>query len=607
MSTDAYFVADDQSTWKKGAGDSPDTMLSNFSAEIVEEIRYVDGRKTETELVIDGRQVNLNTDGEETEVDLPRVTIPAEKFAGLGWITPHWGVGAVVNPGQGIKDDLRTAIQLRSKSVRKTTIYTHTGWMKIKDKWTYLHNGGGLTEAGNNPNIKVELPPELQRYTLNNGDHSPDAIRASLALLKLGPPEVMWPLLAATFRSPIHSSDFAVHVAGRTGTFKSEVTSLFQAHYGPEMDARHLPCSWSSTANANEALCYRVKDATVTIDDFIPTGTSWQQKTYQKAADQLIRGQGNQSGRARLTDASRLQETMYPRGLIVSSGEDVPQGHSVRSRMLIVEIEPNTIDLPALTLAQRDRPLLSQSMSQFIRWLAKQLTNVRGILKDQAEKLRDDLLEIGHPRTPPMLGNLAAAARIFLSFAAESGAITEDAFKQLRAEASAAIIEVGRRQIQHLEDSDPTDVFFETLRNLVAAQKAHFRTREGGIPRDNPTRFGWIRITNPGSLDTFKAGGQLLGWLDPEKDELLLDAGVVYQSINRAAQGGQSLTKNTLFKRLKEAGHLVRVDDQRERNTVRVMCDGISRQCFCLSIVHTFQIVEEEETYGKDSIEETEF
>ena len=44
---------------------------------------------------------------------------------------------------------------------------------------------------------------------------------------------------------------------------------------------------------------------------------------------------GNQAGRARLTDTSNLQQTFYPRGVIFSTGEDTPEGHSVRARMMI--------------------------------------------------------------------------------------------------------------------------------------------------------------------------------------------------------------------------------------------------------------------------------
>ena len=283
--------------------------LANFVAKITREIRYNDGRESRTVLTIEGE----NPDG-----PLPTLETTAEQFATLSWVLPAWGVQAVILPGQGTKDDLRTAIQLNSKPT-KEVVYRHTGWATIEGKPAYLHSGGAITADGNNPNIRVELPDELSRYTLPSPNGPPTAaIRSSIALARITPLDVGWTLLAATLAPLYGPVDFAIHLAGRTGTYKSELIALYQAHYGAGMDARHLPGSWSSTANALEAQAYYAKNAAFAVDDFVPMGTSWQQKTYQTTADKIVRSQGNQSGRARLTDTSALQTAMYPRGIILS-------------------------------------------------------------------------------------------------------------------------------------------------------------------------------------------------------------------------------------------------------------------------------------------------
>ena len=45
--------------------------------------------------------------------------------------------------------------------------------------------------------------------------------------------------------------------------------------------------------------------------------------------------------------------TYYPRGLIVSTGEDVPSGQSLRARMIVLELAPGDIDTAVLSRIQR--------------------------------------------------------------------------------------------------------------------------------------------------------------------------------------------------------------------------------------------------------------
>ena len=63
---------------------------------------------------------------------------------------------------------------------------------------------------------------------------------------------------------------------GATGVFKTELSALAVQHYGAGLDARHLPGSWRSTANATEALAFAAKDALLVVDDFAPAGDSYQ-------------------------------------------------------------------------------------------------------------------------------------------------------------------------------------------------------------------------------------------------------------------------------------------------------------------------------------------
>lgn len=553
-------------------------LLANFTARIIRETRYVDGKNTETILTISGETPNRDPD--KDPVLLPAIDVQAAQFAGLQWIMTNWGVRTVVQPGGSTRDDLRTAIQLQSDPL-VTTIYRHTGWTMIRNKRTFLHANGGITANGNDPKVQVQLPPELAHYAIDCEDDVDikEAVTATLELVTLAPADVSWPLLAGIIAPALGPVDFAIHVTGRTGTFKSELISLFQSHYGSGMDARHLPGSWSSTANALEAQAFVTKNAPFVIDDFVPSGTSWQVRTYQTTADKIIRSQGNQSGRARLTDTSSLQTAMYPRGIILSTGEDTPEGHSVRARMMILELSPGDIDPVRLTAAQKNRCLYPATMLAFLTFLAASEPDISG----HAEQIRNDNLEIGHTRTPSMLGRLVASLEVFLDWAEEVEAITDNDCSRYKNLAHAAMLKAADNQTAYLESADPCDVFCATVRSMMGANVAHFRTLNGGIPA-SPTLLGWTEERSQGDLPSWKSHGPCIGWVDWNEDEMYLDITAGYNAIKKAAGAEIPLTKQTLMKRLKDASLLTRTDEARQRNTIRITAEKHPRQVLSLPI-----------------------
>src|ERR1019366_10511636 len=81
---------------------------------------------------------------------------------------------------------------------------------------------------------------------------------------------------------------------------------------------------------------------------------------------------GNRSGRGRLDSSARLREPKPPRGLILSTGEEIPRGHSIRARLMLLELSKGAISSSKLQECQRDAEsgLYAVAMSAFIRWIA---------------------------------------------------------------------------------------------------------------------------------------------------------------------------------------------------------------------------------------------
>lgn len=572
-----YEVIDNWTIRNKDGDREP---LANFFAEIIEEIHVTDGRTEDTILVLTGKQTR-KVEGEQSEKAeflLPAVRIETQELGQFNWVLRSWGTQAVIFPGTNVKEDLRTAIQMMSRP-RVRNVYRHIGWAELGGKKAYLHAGGAITASGNDSDVEVSLPQELSKYSLTSKSEEVEAIKATLDLVKIAPPEISWVLLAATFAPLFGPVDFAVHLTGRTGTYKSELISLWQSHYGSGMDARNLPGSWSSTPNAIEAQAFLAKNAAFTLDDFVPSGSSWQLRAYQTTADKIIRAQGNQAGRARLTDVSQLQQTYYPRGIILSTGEDTPEGHSVRARMMIMEISPGDIKPTELTKAQKKREAYPKTTETIIRGLIKKPININPFV----EEWRDKNLDLGHTRTPSMFARLIVVGEYVINKAVALKAISQATANKMEEEMVSAITLAAEQQASFLESADPCDAFCCTIRHCFAAGLGHVRTLNGGIPKD-PTRLGWTTDDNLGDMPTFRSHGPQIGWVDWNSKELLLDAVSGLNTVKKVAGNDITLTKQTLIKRLKDASLLTRTDDQRQRNTVRITAENHPRTVLALSL-----------------------
>lgn len=585
-----YKITDSKCTVKQESKTKDEyTLLSNFYAEIKKEITIRDGITEKCQMVIVG--------GNETR-SFKEITIPSEQFASLSWVMKHWGANAVISPEAGTPADLRTAIQLMSTDIEQVDVYQHTGWTVIDDKNVFLHCKGGISAKGFDASIVVDMPKDMSKYSLPDiTSRTIDERKAdwtnSLSLIHMCDTAKSTPLLAATYRAAIGSSDFAVHCTGKSGSFKSEVASLMQCHFGIQMDARNLPGSWNGTANSLEAKAFRAKDCLFVVDDFIPVGSQWQVQQYQKSADQLIRGQGNQQGRSRLTDVSSLQETMYPRGLVLSTGEDTPEGQSLRGRMLIIELSKGDVKPDKLTEAQKRRESYPRAMAGFIQWLADMKDEKTEYFRSRRIEIRDANLGVGHTRTPAMIGDLVAAAEMFLTYGESIDAIDSEDMKPLLAIFNDSIVSTAADQTRFIEESDPAESFISVMRNVLMARTCHLKNINGGQPR-KPELVGW-KEDRSGSVYQYSACGSQIGWVDEEKDIILLDADVGYETLRSKSGGRISITATTLWKRLKESDLLAQTDHTRKRNTVRVVCEGQTRKCVILPLSKIIETDEDDD------------
>ena len=554
---------------RDGAVEMP---LCNFDARIVSQTTRDDGAEQVRCFTVEGCH--------QSGQSLPPVDVPAEQFTTMNWVTARWGNRPVVYAGQGTKDHVRTAIQVLSGDVPERTVYGHTGWRDVGGKWVYLHAAGAIGADGSAEGVEVDLAGPLVNFTLPvwpAPDAMVPAVRASLGLIlnrdRLAPDAVVVPLVAAVYRAALGEVDFALHLFGRTGVFKSELAALAQQHFGPALDARHLPANWMSTANANEGLLFAAKDAVVVVDDFNPTGAVDPQKLHA-AADRLFRGLGNNAGRNRMSADLSLRTPRPPRGLVLSTGEDVPRGHSVRARVPVIEVCPGDVDLVRLTECQHDAAngQYATAMSGYLRWLAPRYAELRAGLPEERAAARSGFaVAAPHARTPGAVADLFIGLRTLVQFAQEVGAITPTEARAVMDRGRAALVALAAAQADHLLAADPVEQFLRLVPAVLASGEAHVATTDGSAPIPEAL-LGWRRE----GLD-WRAGGERVGWADRDFVYLLPDA--VFGAVQKLAAAGRdpiTMSSRTLWSRLHERGLLAGLDTRgdRTRFTVRLTVAG---------------------------------
>lgn len=554
-------------------------VLSNFAARIIEEVIQDDGVERSIKLVLEGSLA----DGRP----LSRVEVSADEFQRMEWVTSKWGAEAVVNAGMGTRDHVRCALQWLSVGVERRTVYGHTGWREIDGDWYYLHAGGAIGPKGPADSLATSLPDPLSRYGLPEppaGAALASAIRASLDLIDgLAPDTVSFALLAAPYRAALGDVDFSVHLAGPTGTFKTEVAALSQQHFGSGLDARHLPGSWSSTGNSLEGLAFCCKDAVFVVDDFAPTGSSYDVERYHREADRLLRAQGNHSGRLRMRADATLRLAKPPRGLILSTGEDTPRGQSLRARMIVIEVSPGDVDAARLTVCQRDATegKYALAMAGYVRWLAGQFETIRNRLRQELVKLREQARADGqHARTPGIVADLAIGLHYLLEFAESAGAITPEEKKTLWERGWAAFTQAAESQAAQIATGEPTGLFLRLLIAALASGSAHVAGTNGEVPEE-PTLWGWRPMGSGAgrtATEDWQPQGRRIGWVEGQNLYLEPEASFAVAQ-HLAEEQGESIpvTPQTLRRRLKEKGLLVTTDEGRKKLTIRKTLQGARR------------------------------
>ena len=593
-----YLILDRQFYFFDFKGSKPSEIrLSNFTAEIAYETTKVDGRDSVKTFFVQGQLY----DG----TPLPLVEVDAASFDKLDWVTQNWGAKAQIAVRSRSKDHVAAAIKYCSKPIEKV-IYRHTGWITKTSKYVYLTASGGISANGLNDNIETELQGILASYNLpppsRNGVTDFSASLEQFERLIDGGIGLL--LMGAAFRSVLSEFEpctVSVFLQGTTGTFKSAIAGCLQAFFGKKFHGAHLPENWSSTGNAIEKKAFLAKDTLFTVDDFVARGTPSEVSKLHKDAERVLRAQGNQSGRDRLTSTTEVRGAYVPRGLILATGEDLPNGHSLQARCLIMSINKGATDKATLSDLQTAAMSghLSQIMSDFIMWTAEQADKgkIKKHLTRAHAECKSHFTDKGHARMGDNLSTSLSGLWLLLEFANERASFSDAKVQQLKSKAISAAQNLAQLQVSVDQEGSEAERFVALLQSSLSMCRAHMADKDGNQPY-HCTALGW-KMIGTGDHEKLDGQGPRIGWV--VDDCVYLDPKAALSVIKPlSSQIGNYLgsSERAISKALQEANMLAKYEAG--RTTTKVTVEGRRKPLLCLPLS---LFIEEDETPPKETIQ----
>lgn len=670
-----HYKADERGIFRicQSKNGSLEIRISNFSARIISETVFGQSLAQYREFSIE-----VTTKG---KVQL--IQVRADEFERMAWVITEVGKDAIIYPGAGRKDEVRAAIQVLSPDIKTYVGIERIGWHCVEGVYFYAHSNGvicapigtvadsliknrpALTPSqskglefgevqGTIPptiedqlGIRLRIPSSLKRYSLpspRSGNQLTKDLYDSLQMLRLAPYHISVPVYSAIWLAPVLDADFSIHLYGITGTFKSEFAALATQHFGPDHDARNL-LSWSSTVNYIRAMSAYTRNAILTVDDFVPTGSLNDIEKSFRAAEDVLRAQANGVGRGRCRRDGTPQEPESPKCLIISTGEVRASGHSLNSRVISLEVNlgdianrDNEAKLDLLTRCQKAArsDAFARLTAAYIQWLAEDYEGEQKRVLMTYRKARKDFSSGDvHARTLDAVSKLLAGLICFTEFAKVKCGLSETLSRNILLVALSTTCQVIAGQDQEQSDESPVTRYLNLIRTALATRQGHLQYH--GLEADydpvlgSPEAYGYEKVTvklkptrQRGSdekkhclvgledepepkesescevITRFYPKGKMLGWVS--RDGIFLQPqgslGGAQQMAKNANEPPIPLSSKALGKRLLAGGYLV--SSKSGRNTTRRSINGRKMDVFHLRLRDVIELHSERDVADEE-------
>jgi hypothetical protein len=321
--------------------------------------------------------------------------------------------------------------------------------------------------------------------------------------------------------------------------------------------------TWTSTANSEQRLGWHLKDAPMLLDDYKAANVKASQVTF------LLQNYGDGMARGRL-DANSEARNAYPvRAVLISSGEDQPEGESsTLARILSVDLPRGAVHRGRLTNIQRDASYSHHLTIDYLRWLlTTPLPDRQELHRQTRASILTRLEQTEHATNAGRVASNVAALYVawetFGRFLEDRGHWSPERVQAWLGQCKRDLITLAKQQLDLTTGERYSQLFLETVRELIASGKAVIVDAE----RESP-------VLGPGQV--------LIGARDQQGVYLI--AGTAYDEVckhTRAAGRIIGYTKRALGQMLYQDGLLLATSPsslttQRRINGARLWCWHLS-------------------------------
>jgi len=485
------------------------------------------------------------------------------------------GVSAVIN---GRMDMVRTAISTLNWQPGKQepvcrAVTTDFGWNQ--EGTAYRVPSGRITADGFIPadqqgDMQVELGSEELAKYLDlrplKDDKELQRVRKHIVhdLLEIHGSRVTHSLLASVAVAVLghFASDappFVLWLQGLTGGGKSFAAKLFMNFFGKfPLTSGHF-AGWASTANYLQRQGYFFKDSLYLVDDYKPEVVPH----YQVV--RLLQNYADGTGRGRLKSDATTNTSRPVRGLLVSTGEDVPeQTASALARMIIIKVPQQEKDLKRGHRCQEQCCEYSGVTADFIQHV---LANNRGPAFAKLVKRFRELYYkgiAGQQNDSRIASNLALLAAGFCEVARYLADVWPQWKEAVGQFVMGDLMAIRDEMVDTVQEQQASQVFWSVLGSLV---------EYGTVELDDRNRDKTKLVIGK------RVYGRSDGMVAGRTDELfLVSTDLAMAEVNKTlrAQGRPELkgTMATLLGQLRRDGRLVDEDGQ----VLRPEDEGTTRQ-----------------------------
>lgn len=394
---------------------------------------------------------------------------------------------------------LLSGIQHTSGVVPVRTVYAAPGWLPDRDAFLVPGLPGAIvpygatgdeTGDGYDPAVIYETAGDRALAALLADDRAVGAQPPDVALQALidtgrDAARVIVPILTQIAAAPLTSVGYTdgawLHVYGPTGTFKTSVVEALLAVYGYTPNKRALGItSWAAdTDGVIRKWWHAFRDLPCLIDDF-KTGIR-----PEAAVTSLIQSFGDGRGRGRLQRDGRMGHADDPRGLPITTGEDVWETQrSAVNRTILVEMTPDIIDLGMVRSLQahaRNGALGALGVA-WLRWLTTRGRDaLAAYLAAEPDRQQDTVARVvgaDAARITRQVTALFTVSRLFNEFVRETASpAVADAWRAYAQWGWLALFEQARNQAAEAAQLSPLRQIFDLITDHVRGGRACFVPR----------------------------------------------------------------------------------------------------------------------------------